>query len=474
MASQTADSSVDDCQKAQSSSLKIIHALGFYFPDSHGGTEVYVLGLVKQLALLGIAGVIAAAQTGDRCHSYFHETSEVFRYPVPAELSKQELRGKVPPNSFKIFEEWLSKQDASIYHQHSWTSGCGLHHLRAAKRAGKTTVVTLHLPATICLRGTMLLNGTDVCDGEIGHRCGSCWAKARGINDMLASTLAVTPLALSRKAARLNNSRVATAIATPALVESHREQLIEMSELADRIVAVSQWEYDALLRNKITPNKLVLSRQGITDDSPKHNKLPIAGSRPTLRVGFFGRWDEVKGVHIIVDAVKKLPSKFPIELTVYALPPTSFGESYRRRVISSASEDSRIQFAAPIFHDDVRSAMSTFDVIAVPSQWLETGPLVVLEAHAAGVPVLGSDRGGIAEFIEDGVNGLLIAPGDTNAWSKALINLLEDRSQLPKLRAGIGRVRTMRDVAREMADVYVATSGLLKTSLRARASANLV
>ena len=46
--------------------------------------------------------------------------------------------------------------------------------------------------------------------------------------------------------------------------------------------------------------------------------------------------------------------------------------------------------------------LAGFDMLAVPSQWQETGPLVVFEAQALGVPVLGSDLGGIAELITPG------------------------------------------------------------------------
>ena len=43
--------------------------------------------------------------------------------------------------------------------------------------------------------------------------------------------------------------------------------------------------------------------------------------------------------------------------------------------------------------------MANFDLLAVPSQWMETGPIVVLEAHAVGTPVLGANLGGIAELV---------------------------------------------------------------------------
>ena len=52
--------------------------------------------------------------------------------------------------------------------------------------------------------------------------------------------------------------------------------------------------------------------------------------------------------------------------------------------------------------------LSRYHVVAVPSQWMETGPLVILESFAAGVPVIGSALGGIADKVDDGVSGLLL------------------------------------------------------------------
>ena len=93
--------------------------------------------------------------------------------------------------------------------------------------------------------------------------------------------------------------------------------------------------------------------------------------------------------------------------------------------------------------EKVVSVMAEYDLIAVPSRWLETGPLVVLEAFAAGVPVLGSNLGGIAELVRDGVDGILVAPNDAAAWAVAIGRLVEDRNVIDALRCGIAPPRTM-------------------------------
>jgi glycosyltransferase involved in cell wall biosynthesis len=98
--------------------------------------------------------------------------------------------------------------------------------------------------------------------------------------------------------------------------------------------------------------------------------------------------------------------------------------------------------------------MSRIDVLAVPSNYMETGPLVVLEAYAFGLPVMGADLGGIAERIRDGVDGWLLPFDDSRAWATAMRDVALDRANLRRLTGNILPSRTMADVASEMAEVY--------------------
>jgi glycosyltransferase involved in cell wall biosynthesis len=93
--------------------------------------------------------------------------------------------------------------------------------------------------------------------------------------------------------------------------------------------------------------------------------------------------------------------------------------------------------------------------VAVPSQCAETGPLVVLEAFAAGVPVLGSHLGGIAELVTDDRDGVLVDPPNRLfAWVRTLERLVKDTELLPRLRTGIRPPREMSDVAADMQAIY--------------------
>ncbi len=236
------------------------------------------------------------------------------------------------------------------------------------------------------------------------------------------------------------------------MVEAYRRRIKEIISLSDRVVAISQWLYDALVLNGVPKSKLVLSHSGgpISSSSAEAS----VDSSEYLRVGYLGRWDKLKGVDLLVRAVKKLPASVKIELTLHGLAGSEPEENYKRVVEVEAGSDPRIKFAAPVPKGELRGVIQSFDVVAIPSQLLETGPLIALEAHAAKVPVIASDLAGLSERVRDGIDGVLVKANDEEAWTKSLQHLATDRGVLEKLRSGIRPVRTMDAVADDMAQLY--------------------
>ena len=448
--------------------MNVVHAVGWYFPESSGGTEVYVDALARNLLVHGVESSVAAATDGPSSSEYAWNGVNVRRYPVAAaRAGEMSLGGR--HGRFDEFANWLRRQDVAIYHQHSWTRGCGLQHLRVAKALGLKTVLTVHVPGALCLRGTMMLNGTAACDGRLDvTRCTQCWGEARGIPESVVNWQARHPVWSRRIAETFLPSRAKTAFLTPALVAGRQADVIEMGRVADRIVAVCRWLFDALERNGVPREKLSYCAQGIDlPVVPRSVPREPRGARP-LRVGFVGRWDPVKGAHVLVEAFRRLPPDTPAELSIHALPQDG---AYERRVRASATGDPRIHIGAPVAHDQIFDLMSGFDVLAVPSLWLETGPLVALEALAAGTPVLGSDLGGIAELVSS-ASGTLVPSGDVEAWSRAIADAASSTNdyQVPRL------PRSSRQVAAEMAALYreVATAEPMPAAAHLSASRHAV
>ncbi len=434
--------------------MRAVHALAWYFPDSTGGSEVYVEGLARELARRDVKNIVVAAREGEDSESCQYNDIPVFRYPLFAPTGRDDTRGAAPHGGFEHFARWLESHAPDIYHQHSWSRGCGLHHLRYAKRLGLATVLTVHVPSVLCLRGSMMRLGREPCDGWVENkRCSRCWAEARGIATPVATALANMPHALSTLADRyVTPSRLTTALATRALVAAHAGRMQELGQLADRVVVVCQWLYDAMVRNGLSPQKLRLCRQGVATATK-----PVVRARKetgVCTIGFLGRWDALKGIHILVQAIRRLDRNVPVELVVHGMHQGAEGDAYRKRVQHEAMGDPRIVFRGAVAHEDLPGVLAGFDILAIPSLCMETGPLVALEALAAGVPVLGSDLGGICELVRSGENGWLVPPGDVGAWAETIRKLCGQSGERLKRVMPAEPVRTMSQVAEEMAALY--------------------
>ncbi|MEL7037386.1 MAG: glycosyltransferase [Cyanobacteria bacterium J06592_8] len=440
--------------------MKLIQATSWYFPDSSGGVEVYLDGLVRGLAERHIENIVAAPKTGYEFDYYQYNGIEVYRYPLNPSPSQSQQREQDPPGGFEEFSQWLNAQKADLYHQHSWRFGCGLHHLRYARQLGMATVVTIHMPEAVCLRGTMMLNGCSPCDGRIDPvRCGYCYGVPERIPAWMSLGLSQVPQRISlaaetqlRASKNVRMRQLGRTVGIPSQVSAQAQKLREMAQLADRIVVVCQWLYDAFKLNGIPEDKIVLSRHGVSyapTTQPQHQQ-----PHTPLKIGFLGRLQPTKGVQVLAEAIYNLPKDFPVELIIHGVSQGELSRENEEKVQAMAQTDSRIKLEKKLSRAEIPEAMAGFDVLAVPSQWLETGPLVVLEAHAVQVPVLGSNRGGIAELVEDGVDGLLVEADNVEAWADAIAQLATDSDLLTRLRHGIKPVKTMNDVAQEMAQLY--------------------
>jgi len=76
-------------------------------------------------------------------------------------------------------------------------------------------------------------------------------------------------------------------------------------------------------------------------------------------------------------------------------------------------------------------------LLTVPSLWYENAPVVIQEAFAAGVPIITSSLGALAEWVQDGMDGLLVPPGDVDAWRVALQRCVDEPDLLTRLQASI-------------------------------------
>ena len=434
--------------------MRILHVPYSFYPDPAGGTEVYVDGLATWQQSSGcVTAVAAPAAVAAR---YNHGGIPVWRFPVSPNLGLRDLYGDGDEIAAKAFGQILDEFNPDVLHLHAVTSAISVRLAEQAVNRGVPIVLNYHTPTVSCSRGTLLRWGSTICDGKLDLRtCTACTLHGRGLARPLATLVASLPVSASRGIGRANLAGGKwTALRMPELIDLRIRSFHRLMQMVERVIALCDWTRELLVRNGVAANKITLCRQGISwqsDDSSAQAPRPF---RLPLRAAFLGRLDATKGVHLLVQALKS-DGALPVYLDIFGVQQGETGRRYAAELQTMIAGDPRIRMLPPLPSGEVVPLLRDYDLVVVPSQWLETGPLVVLEAFAAGTPVIGSNLGGIAELVTDGVDGLLVDPASSPAaWADSLRRVCSEPDLLVAMRAGIRPPRHTRDTALEMSPLY--------------------
>jgi glycosyltransferase involved in cell wall biosynthesis len=436
--------------------MKVIHIPFCFAPDPMGGTEVYVANLARDLRALGVDSIVAAPSETSR--AYIVDGLRVRRYAVSTKISDvSELYGPLDTVAAAEFAKILDEEAPDFVHFHAYTAGVSLRLVRAAKSRRIPVVFTYHTPTVSCQRGTLMLWGKTVCDGKLEiARCAGCTLEGLGMNRSLAAGVGHLPGELGQSIGKLGlQGGIWTALRMSDLIRMRHAALREMTAEVNHLVTVCDWAKEVLLLNGVAAAKVTVSRPGINWMSAEPNLLARSSTDTTdqTRFAFLGRLDPTKGVHVLIEALRAAP-KLKARLDIYGIVHDSSNVAYREKMLTLAGRDARVTLHEPVASQEVVPLLRTYDVLAIPSPGLESSPLVVLEAFAAGIPVIGWNIGGVRELIQDGINGLLIEPASAEGWTQALQRFAQDAGLRTRLRAGVRPPRTSFEVAREMFGLY--------------------
>jgi glycosyltransferase involved in cell wall biosynthesis len=190
-----------------------------------------------------------------------------------------------------------------------------------------------------------------------------------------------------------------------------------------------------------------------------------AGEEQDFTVGYLGNIEMAKGVHVLISAFTRLKTGGkPLRLKIYG--ELKSGNAYHDRLTRKAAPFSGIGFMGRYDNSEVGEILGGLDVLVVPSLWFETGPLVVLEALDAGVPVVASSIPNMNDQITDGVNGLLFKVGDPRALASQMQRVYDNPGLLHELRQGISPVKPFEQEMDEIERIYCRVTASAGSSCR--------
>ncbi len=189
----------------------------------------------------------------------------------------------------------------------------------------------------------------------------------------------------------------------------------------------------------------------------------------SYRILFVGRLVQRKGVTHLIEALRSLPTELRAHLVVIGDGPERGALAEQVR---SSGLEGLVDIRGRVPESDLRRAYSASDVFVLPAIVDERGEteglgVVLLEAMSYGIPVVGSDIGGITDIIENEVTGLLVPPGDANQLASVLERLARDPELADRLgAAGMRRVQAefgWPEIMRKWAECYGSPAGKTKS-----------
>jgi glycosyltransferase involved in cell wall biosynthesis len=254
----------------------------------------------------------------------------------------------------------------------------------------------------------------------------------------------------------MSNAHIASALAgqltgTPVLHMAHGRLLasedVEAHRLAgSHLAAVCSSSYLHLLGMGVAPERAHLIPNGVDlerfqprreRDGALRQRFGIAPEAPL--VGFVGRLDHDKGPDVFVHAMALLHHMVPEAHAVLV------GDGPLRKRAAELIEQMGLQGCTHLagVQPDPAAVMAELDVLVSTSR-TEAMPLVVMEAMAAGLPVVATSVGGVPELIQHQRSGYLCTEGDVHGVAASVRTLVRDRAQWQAY-AAAGRERAERD-----------------------------
>ncbi len=199
-------------------------------------------------------------------------------------------------------------------------------------------------------------------------------------------------------------------------------------------------------RAAVAERTAILPGAGV--DPARYSQL-AAPANPVPRVAYIGRMIKSKGVHVLVEAQRRLRAGgMNLDLALYGEADSSNREAIPKEQLEAWNGEPGVTWHGRT--DDVVGVWRAADIAVVPALGGDGMPRAMLEAAACGRPLVVSDVPGCRQFVRPGIEGLVVPPGDAGALADALAALAADRPL--QLSAGAA---ARRKVVREYTETAV-------------------
>ena len=455
--------------------MKIVQVIHGFPPDNMAGSEVYTYNLSRELANKDEVYVFHRIADPEReeyevsfgIYDGFNvcTINNTFKY---CDSFEKTYRNDIISKKFGGFLDEVKPDIAHFGHVTCLSTTL----IEEAKKRKIPVAFTLHDFWLFCQLGQLLKRDLSLCHGPKDSECARCLAPQLAIKGGVRKTFEIMKRTIPNFQNRTRpSSWLRTGLekilreiylqyskafflfqkGAKAQIQKRTTHIKEMCSLVDLFIAPSNFLLGKFIEFGIPKHKIIYIGYGF--NMSLFNNFSKADSRK-IRFGYIGTFIPSKGVHVLLEAFSSIKSQ-NAELRIHGkfLPYHLGFEDYPDYLRSLAKENNILWFGE-YDNKDIAGILSEIDMLVVPSIWHENSPLTIHEGFMACVPVITSNIGGMAELVQDGVNGLLFQVGDSKDLAKKLQMVIDDPRLIERLGKNIRTVIPIENHALEIREIY--------------------
>lgn len=339
------------------------------------------------------------------------------------------------PRAEERARQWADAAGLDLVHVHH-ASGWGLGLLAALRTARRPVVLTLHDYWPLCPRGQMLRTDGEVCAEATPERCAPCLR-------------ATWPHLMPSGSGEHRGPRGEAPADDAAAADARTRFALECLTNADRLFTPSAATRAVFARAGLDARAIDVVENGVDVGELTRETARLRALQPArneLRLGVLGTVLPSKGALELARAF--VAARVPgLTLEIHGALPSYHGDTrYVEELRALAAREPLVRVHGPFAYTELAAILARLDGVAAPSRWNEVFGLTVREARAAGLPVLVSDAGALAEATAGGAAGLVVPAEDPQAWAEALRRFAD-----PQQRSAWAQHATLPRSAKEMA-----------------------
>ncbi|MEL6891290.1 MAG: glycosyltransferase family 4 protein [Actinomycetota bacterium] len=413
---------MSDSRRSDDAALHVLMVTDFYWPLL-GGVEQHVRTLAHELVRTGHRVTVVTLRSDDSPERERDHGADVVRIrsgtqriPALFDQSRPWAPPVADPVARRALRRVIDEVRPDVIHGHDWLA-------RSVPHGDVPVVSSQHYYTLSCARKDLLRDG-EPCSGPSLRRCTPCASRHYGIvkGPVVAATAAV--------GRRHELAAVAHVIAVSTATARGNGLTVTGLDAPDDTVPCS------VIPNFLPPTVGADDARGGATDGAVDREVdvePLLAKLPAEPfVAYVGDFRSVKGFDLLLEAYER--AGIGRQLVAVG-----------KRWPSSPTEvPDGVHLHENWPNVAVRRMFERAHVTVVPSLWAEPFGIVAIEAMAAGTPVVAAGHGGLVDIVDHGATGLLVEPGDADAFADALRRLERE----PEL---VGR---LGDAARSAAERY--------------------